>query len=278
MNILFLMAASALTAPQARNVAPAFPDPNTSWNRSGTVISHGDHLLLRPGLTKYQIRQIIGSPHFDEFFLSKRWNYVITVFDRSGGNPQKCQLSVIFVNGISKEMIWSKPSCEPMPTSASAAEPNYDTDQLRNAHMSVSPIAGPEIPQPSMTAVGNACRQSSTKPNQLVITFDFGQAELGERARGAIIRFAKEAQDVRQHEFIVIGGTDRVGSEQFNLDLSLRRAENVAKVLRERGKARVTSAGLGENREPVATDGTLDKSRRNAVIHIVTSHAICGGN
>ncbi|NUQ71968.1 MAG: OmpA family protein [Polyangiaceae bacterium] len=73
----------------------------------------------------------------------------------------------------------------------------------------------------------------------------------------------------------VLGHTDNIGEDAYNLDLSRRRAESVAKLLEERGISRsiLTATGHGEAR-PVADNGSPEGRRRNRRVEIV----IVGGD
>lgn len=67
----------------------------------------------------------------------------------------------------------------------------------------------------------------------------------------------------------VMGHTDSTGSEQYNLDLSRRRAESVANYLVSRGvnRARIETIGYGEQ-YPVADNGTESGRAQNRRVEI----------
>jgi outer membrane protein OmpA-like peptidoglycan-associated protein len=73
----------------------------------------------------------------------------------------------------------------------------------------------------------------------------------------------------------VLGHTDSIGDDAYNLDLSRRRAESVAKLLAERGISTsiLTVEGHGETR-PVADNGTPEGRRKNRRVELV----IVGGD
>ena len=62
----------------------------------------------------------------------------------------------------------------------------------------------------------------------------------------------------------IVGHTDDVGTDQFNLDLSLDRAEAVKKWFTDRGvdPARLTAAGEGESM-PIADNSTPEGREAN---------------
>ncbi|HJV26361.1 MAG TPA: OmpA family protein [Aromatoleum sp.] len=71
-------------------------------------------------------------------------------------------------------------------------------------------------------------------------------------------------------EIVVIGHTDSLGSETYNLQLSIRRAEAVVEYIRTRGIAlsRLVADGRGEA-EPIADNGNETGRARNRRIEIV---------
>ena len=67
----------------------------------------------------------------------------------------------------------------------------------------------------------------------------------------------------------VMGHTDSTGSEQYNLDLSRRRAESVANYLVSRGvsRARIETIGYGEQ-YPIADNTTATGRSENRRVEI----------
>ena len=72
--------------------------------------------------------------------------------------------------------------------------------------------------------------------------------------------------------FIIEGHTDSFGGDEFNLDLSLKRAEAVRRWLVERLRidaANIKVVGIGKTRPIVATEGTADEQSLNRRVEIV---------
>lgn len=65
--------------------------------------------------------------------------------------------------------------------------------------------------------------------------FGFDEAQLTPRAKQALDRIAERAGEAAQASIRVVGYTDQVGSEDYNLSLSQRRAEAVQSYLLEHG-------------------------------------------
>lgn len=61
----------------------------------GNFVSKEQVNALRPGLTRNQVRDILGSPLLSSVFHSDRWDYVFTI-RRQGVDPQARRLTVFF--------------------------------------------------------------------------------------------------------------------------------------------------------------------------------------
>ena len=115
-------------------------------------------------------------------------------------------------------------------------------------------------PDQEVTFVGRGLKLGTVEPadkagigivHDLRILFQFNSAELTPDARRALDQLAVALGSARLHDdrFRVAGHTDGLGSETYNLDLSLRRAEAAVDYLeRAHGMARgrLVSQGFGE--------------------------------
>jgi outer membrane protein assembly factor BamE len=66
--------------------------------RQGNVVTQEMVAQLKPGLTKDQVKFILGSPLVSDMFHSDRWDYVYH-FKPGKGEAQQRRLTVIFVEG-----------------------------------------------------------------------------------------------------------------------------------------------------------------------------------
>ncbi len=96
--------------------------------------------------------------------------------------------------------------------------------------------------------------------------FDFDSAALKTSSAQILENFARELQDV-QNNFIVIGYTDRLGSNNYNKKLSLRRAETVKIYLISKGidPNRIFIEGRGESNS-VTGDKCGENMKRTTLI------------
>lgn len=127
-------------------------------------------------------------------------------------------------------------------------------------------------------ATANLNRIASVKQEQrgLVITlsgsvlFTSGRSTLLSNARPKLDEVAQALQKSDGNTFVVEGHTDAQGSESFNQDLSVRRAETVREYLVERGVASDTirAIGFGKSR-PVAENDTAEGRANNRRVEII---------
>lgn len=61
----------------------------------GNVVTREQAAVLQPGMTREQVRDILGSPLLASVFHADRWDYVFT-FRRQGQTPQQRRLTVFF--------------------------------------------------------------------------------------------------------------------------------------------------------------------------------------
>ncbi len=109
------------------------------------------------------------------------------------------------------------------------------------------------------------------EPQPYVVFFAFDSALLSNEAEGIIDDAVSAARAMGTVEFSVTGHTDRAGSEDYNLRLSLTRANSVKDALVARGVAAssVSVAGRGESEPAVPTpDGVAEQANRRVVIII----------
>ena len=105
------------------------------------------------------------------------------------------------------------------------------------------------------------------------VLFETGRADL---KGGAVTDLDELADFMGKHpdrSVVVEGHTDSVGSNDFNLGLSQRRAESVRSYLMRKGvdPSRVTTQGMGES-VPVASNDTAGGRQQNRRVEIIVSN------
>lgn len=101
------------------------------------------------------------------------------------------------------------------------------------------------------------------------VTFAHDSAELTPQARNTLASVGQTLAQNPQTTVDVIGHTDSTGSEQYNIDLSLRRADTVMRALMAQGVARqrIEAVGAGEA-DPVASNETEAGRAQNRRVEI----------
>lgn len=102
------------------------------------------------------------------------------------------------------------------------------------------------------------------------ILFDFDSADLRPEARANLTELSDAlAQESGDYSVLVVGHTDSVGRESYNLQLSERRASAAANYLAGRGisPSRIQTEGMGET-EPVATNETEAGRQENRRVEV----------
>jgi outer membrane protein OmpA-like peptidoglycan-associated protein len=113
--------------------------------------------------------------------------------------------------------------------------------------------------------------------NMSDVLFDSGKFTLRPLAREKLAKISGIVLAYPTLFLAVEGNTDSIGSEQFNQELSERRAEGVMAYLTGQGvpRASVTSAGFGKDR-PIASNDTADGRQQNRRVELVVSGEVIG--
>jgi outer membrane protein OmpA-like peptidoglycan-associated protein len=127
--------------------------------------------------------------------------------------------------------------------------------------------------KPKETKVERACRVLSGVIGN--VNFATNSAELLPEARivlDGLIELIRELDS----EITVHAHTDDVGSDNFNFDLSARRAQSVREYLVQRGigKSRIKALGHGES-QPIAQNITPEGRARNRRVEMSTNAEVC---
>jgi outer membrane protein OmpA-like peptidoglycan-associated protein len=101
------------------------------------------------------------------------------------------------------------------------------------------------------------------------ILFDFDKATLRSASQEQITKFAEALKKYEDTDIFIAGHTDATGSEDYNMKLSLQRAESVANYLAGLGVSgtRFTITGFGET-QPVANNDTAAGQQLNRRVEV----------
>lgn len=199
-----------------------FPDRDTAWREEGTFVNVDNYFEMRPGLTKDQVYDLLGRPHFSEgLFGVREWNYIFHF--RTGDEPHDywtCQYQVRFGDDMSVESFH------------------------RNDSECLLVLTGRD-------------EQPVTRLSADVL-FAFDEAVLTDGGVKEVQALAEELEaDFGAPELLVVGHTDRLGAEGYNMQLSQRRADAVRRELIASGVSpwAIRSFGAGEHDPLVECEG-----------------------
>jgi outer membrane protein OmpA-like peptidoglycan-associated protein len=113
--------------------------------------------------------------------------------------------------------------------------------------------------------------------NMSDVLFDSGKYTLRPLAREKLAKISGILLAYPALNLAVEGNTDSVGTEEYNQDLSVKRAESVRTFLTAQGvpSASTTSAGFGKTR-PIASNDTADGRQQNRRVELVVSGEVIG--
>ena len=112
-------------------------------------------------------------------------------------------------------------------------------------------------------------KQMAAAPNTYILLFDFDKYNIRKDAQAVLEQVLADAKKMGTVHVTNTGHTDRAGSEEYNMALSLRRADAVRDALIKGGipADAITTAGRGESEPAVPTaDGVKEQANRRVEI------------
>ena len=149
--------------------------------------------------------------------------------------------------------------------------PRFDasTDEGRegNTYVTLECCIPQLVPEPEIAQV------IPPKPDTLVIPdvlFRFNSSELNEKLYSSLDSLIQKIPREEAIQLQLLGHTDNVGADDYNLDLSRRRAMSVAAYLRKKGLEQFIRhvAGMGEG-SPVTGNDTPEGRKKNRRVEII---------
>lgn len=206
-----------------------FPQASDALVDGGTFPNIADLRQVGPGMTRDQLYQMFGRPHFHEGFRTREWDYLFNFRTGDGNKYVTCEFKVLFdKNKIAQSFYWKPASC------ANLINPKP------------KPMAPPPAPAP---LPAEPIRLSS---NAL---FGFDKYKLTANGKQVLDGLVDKVRSASQVENInVTGYTDRIGSDKYNMKLSKERADAVSDYLVAQGvpAGAITTQGRGEANPVVA--------------------------
>ncbi len=105
------------------------------------------------------------------------------------------------------------------------------------------------------------------------VLFAFGKADLSSKADRSVDKLAEFLKKYPNRNVLIEGHTDNIGSDEYNLDLSQRRAESVKEKLVGDGVGpdRITTVGYGE-KYPAVSNDTDENRALNRRVEVIILH------
>lgn len=202
----------------------SFPEPTKARPVGGTYINLDDLRQYAPGMNKRQLYSLLGTPHFNEGMGGVReWNYLFNFRRSIGAEPIQCQFKILFdKHDIARDQAWSPSTC------AALLEP---------------PAPPPPPPAPAAAPVRSPLRISTDT------LFGFDSAKLSNEGRNKLEQTLRGAMGHSSSvQITVVGYTDRLGSDGYNLRLSQQRAQTIKDLLVQLGlpAAGIQAIGRGK--------------------------------
>ena len=113
--------------------------------------------------------------------------------------------------------------------------------------------------------------ENEKKEVMQIIYFDFDNSTMSEVSKNTLFNFLNKNKK-KLSKYIIFGHTDTKGSSQYNMNLSIKRAESVKEVLLDQGIAPddISILGKGENKLAIDTpDNTKHPANRRAEVKIL---------
>jgi outer membrane protein OmpA-like peptidoglycan-associated protein len=137
-------------------------------------------------------------------------------------------------------------------------------------------IIGHQMDQKAKEIQGKVAGADVTRVGEgLVVTFasgllfDFDSDRLRAESKKNLDNLASSLSDFGDSKLLLVGHTDAEGSDEYNLNLSRRRADAVASYLESQkvSATRVQTSGRGEG-EPIASNDTDDGRQQNRRVEV----------
>lgn len=212
-----------------------FPEMDRAWLRGGDFVNVDNLRQIGRGMSKNQIRSLLGNPHFSEGIAGvSRWNYVFN-FRTGVDSHVTCQYQLNYGRDSGRYLVesihWDQPAC------------------LHALNPAPEPVAAPAPVVHTLSA-------------DALFAFDrSGVEDILPDGRREVAELAASLRGDDQVRISVVGHADRLGNADYNQRLSEQRAGTVRELLIQDGipASSISASGRGSTRSVTNCDAGLGR-------------------
>lgn len=93
------------------SAAPVWPDRSMAMQPQGSYPDLYHLSMVKTGMNKDQLYELLGRPHFQEGFYVREWDYLFHI--PVAGGEELCQYKILFDRQrTARTLLWQTPACE----------------------------------------------------------------------------------------------------------------------------------------------------------------------
>lgn len=232
-----------------------FPELDKAWIKQGMFPNSENLSKIRAGVSKDQLYQLIGFPHFSEGNYAREWDYIMK-FDMPDETVKTCQYKVIFDKQYAaQEFYWSPADCPPKEPVIAPPAPITLPPVIERVEVPVEV----QVPAPIKERINLRA--------DALFEFDKSGAQnvlpQGQRELVALAEKLRQYQQLGETRIVITGHTDRKGDDSYNMNLSIKRAQTVRSYLISQGinSNSIIATGAGETQPVKQCSTTLPRQQ-----------------
>lgn len=223
-----------------KNDEITFPDiEKNTWIKEGTFPNIDNLRNIAPDMTKNQLYALLGHPHFSEGIGNVReWDYIFNFRQKNSHDIQTCQYKIIYTSDMRlQNSYWKPESC------AKWLDASPILTQAPIAQAPLERVIEKVVPGAALTKI-----QLSADG-----MFDFDESEISHLRPGGIEKLNRLVDNLltagELAQIKIIGHTDRLGDDDYNIKLSKARAETIRQFLLAKNIAakNISAYGVGKS-------------------------------